>query len=127
MLEARGRFPARERTPRRSTMAADPIAVPDGRTPPPRVRLATAGCTPGRAGAATADIQLAIGGERLRLEITVPAGPARPRDLLPVLQGLTDVVVGIAVRSAEGQGQAVSCRKGCGACCRQLVPISESE
>jgi hypothetical protein len=65
------------------------------------VRLvATAGAT-GSTATATANIQLAIGGERFRLEITVPTRPTRPRDLLPVLQGLTDVVVGVAVRGVE--------------------------
>jgi Fe-S-cluster containining protein len=108
-------------------MPAVPLPPPADRTPRPLVRLGATGAATGSAPTATANIQLAIGGQRLRLEITVPAGPSRPQDLLPVLQGLTDVVVGIAVRGVEGQGQAVSCRKGCGACCRQLVPISESE
>jgi Fe-S-cluster containining protein len=47
--------------------------------------------------------------------------------LLPVFQGLTDLVVGVAEREAARQGQCVSCRKGCGACCRQLVPVSAVE
>jgi Fe-S-cluster containining protein len=71
------------------------------------------------------DVRLAAG--RLRGQVPVPAGPATPRDLLPVLQGLTETVVGSAVRAAEAQGKTISCKKGCGACCRQLVPISETE
>src|SRR5262249_42347869 len=57
----------------------------------------------------------------------VPAGPTRLRVLLPMAQSLTDHMVGAAVKRAEQQGQKVSCQKGCGACCRQLVPIAEEE
>jgi Fe-S-cluster containining protein len=71
------------------------------------------------------DVPLAVG--RLGGAVQVPAGPATPRDLLPVLQGLTDAIVGSAVRAAEARGQTISCKKGCGACCRQLVPVSETE
>jgi Fe-S-cluster containining protein len=46
---------------------------------------------------------------------------------LPIFQGLTDVVVGVAVRAVEHEGKAISCRAGCGACCRQPVPVSASE
>ena len=37
-------------------------------------------------------------------------------------QGLVNAVV-----AAAEAGKAISCRKGCGACCRQLVPISRTE
>jgi Fe-S-cluster containining protein len=33
----------------------------------------------------------------------------------------------LALKDAETEGAKVSCQKGCGACCRQLVPISEVE
>lgn len=75
----------------------------------------------------TATIGLTVGGERLQLRITAPTGPADPGKLLPEFQKVANAVVDVAVRQAEAQGLAVSCRKGCGACCRQLVPISESE
>jgi Fe-S-cluster containining protein len=97
--------------------------MPTGRTSLPVVRLDAGGKGP----AATADIRLSIGGEPVHLAVSVPTGPAVPRDLLPVFRGLDEVVIGVAVRSAERRGEAVSCRKGCGACCRQLVPVSESE
>jgi Fe-S-cluster containining protein len=32
-----------------------------------------------------------------------------------------------AVVEAAEMGKAISCRKGCGACCRQLVPVSRTE
>jgi Fe-S-cluster containining protein len=95
-----------------------------GRTPLPVIELdGSAGAT----SVVTADVQLKISGEPLRLAITVPSGAAHIGDLLPVFQGLTDVVVGIGIRQVERQGARVSCRAGCGACCRQPVPILESE
>lgn len=63
----------------------------------------------------------------MRAEITVPTAPTRLVDLLPVFQSLAEAMVGAAVVSAEGEGRTVSCCKGCGACCRQMVPISETE
>jgi len=48
-------------------------------------------------------------------------------DLLPVLHELNDVLIHVAVQGVESQGRRVSCRAGCGACCRQIVPISEIE
>jgi Fe-S-cluster containining protein len=75
----------------------------------------------------TADISVTIGGEPLRLAIIVPSGPTRMSDLLPVVHGLTDLVVGIGIRRVQHSGAHISCRAGCGACCRQPVPISESE
>jgi Fe-S-cluster containining protein len=68
-----------------------------------------------------------IGAEPMRLALTVPSGPARVDDLLPVFRGLADTVVGVAVRAVERQGARVSCRAGCAACCRHPVPVSESE
>ena len=75
----------------------------------------------------TADVVLTIGGSKVDVQLTVPAGPTRPDELLPLFQSLTDLIVGAAVKDAEASGAAISCRKGCGACCRQLVPISEIE
>src|SRR4051812_40980375 len=79
------------------------------------------------AGVATADIRLSIGGQPLHLDIAVPAGPAPLGDLLPVFHGLANVEVDVAVAAVERQGQTISCCKGCGACCRQPVPITETE
>jgi Fe-S-cluster containining protein len=95
--------------------------------PLPLVRLGSAAGGKDSAATTTAHLRLSIGGQRMAMEISVPVGPTQPGQLLPVLQDLTDVVVGIAVQNVEWQGQVISCRKGCGACCRQLVPLSESE
>jgi Fe-S-cluster containining protein len=74
---------------------------------------------------ATAD--MVISGRTLRLEMSVPTGLTQPIRLLPLFQSMADAFVGLALRDAESAGTKVSCQKGCGVCCRQLVPISEVE
>jgi Fe-S-cluster containining protein len=73
-------------------------------------------------GHVTATLRLAIGELRIAHPITVPTAPVPASEVVPALQGLVDAVV-----SAAEMGKAISCRKGCGACCRQLVPISRTE
>src|SRR5262245_6458524 len=99
---------------------------PEPRFPLPLVDLAAAGCRDAPE-VVTAEVRLKIGGSPVHLRIDGPAGPVGPRDLLPVLHGLAEVVTAAAVRQVEQQGRSVSCRKGCGACCRQVVPVSPSE
>lgn len=72
-------------------------------------------------------VELTVFGGTLRATVPVPAGNVTPEDLLPVFQSLAAAVVHLSVRAAEQQGKKVSCRKGCSACCRQLVPLSETE
>src|SRR5262245_55056627 len=72
----------------------------------------------------TATVELSHTDWNLRTQVTVPTGPTRLIQLLPLVQSLADAVVGAAV---EAQGEPISCKKGCGACCRQLVPIAEVE
>jgi len=73
-------------------------------------------------GHVTATLRLAVGELRIAHPITVPTAPVPAAGVVPALQGLVDAVV-----SAAEMGKAISCRKGCGACCRQLVPISRTE
>lgn len=75
----------------------------------------------------TARIELAIGGRRVRFEIVVPKEPVTLEAMLPVFRGLTDVIVEVAAARVRAGGGVVSCRAGCGACCRQPVPIAPSE
>jgi len=74
-----------------------------------------------------ATAELTIAGQKVRLEMPVPAGPTRLAELLPLFRSMTDAFVAVSVENARTEGLAVSCRKGCGACCRQLVPIAEIE
>jgi Fe-S-cluster containining protein len=73
---------------------------------------------------ATVNVEARLGNHTLQFSVTVPAGPTRLDELLPLLQMLSDNLVGGAEQEAQRRGQCISCRKGCGACCRQLVPLS---
>ena len=72
-------------------------------------------------------MSLRVAGEVVSVVLDVPAGPAGVDDLLPALQALDDALVRHATEQAERSGRRISCRAGCGACCRQLVPVSEVE
>jgi Fe-S-cluster containining protein len=94
------------------------------RSPLPIVRL---GAAPQSNDALTATVPVKLAGERMQFSITIPNRAASIRELLPVFRGMTDAVVGVAVRAVEKQGEKISCCAGCGACCRQPVPISLAE
>lgn len=78
-------------------------------------------------GATTIRFDLRVLDTRVACDATVPSGPTRPRRLLPVLQQLTAVLSEVAVEREAAAGRTVSCKAGCGACCNQLVPITEPE
>ncbi len=70
----------------------------------------------------TATLRLTVGDLRVVHPITVPQAPVPAAAVVPALQELVNAVV-----AAAEAGKTVSCRKGFGACCRQLVPISRTE
>ncbi len=74
---------------------------------------------------ARVQIELKIDGQAKRVEFDAPRGErVRPATLLPVLRQFSNVMVESA---EEAAAEPISCTKGCGACCRQLVPIREME
>jgi Fe-S-cluster containining protein len=70
---------------------------------------------------------LKIGGQVMQVRFTVPAGRCGAEALLPDLRRLAGQATNHAVAAVERDGQRVSCAKGCGACCRQMVPVSPVE
>jgi Fe-S-cluster containining protein len=74
-----------------------------------------------------AKVAFSVAGERFEEHVPVIDGPGRPRDLVRTAQFLAESIVARAVAGTEGRGEAISCRKGCGACCRQVVPVSQPE
>ncbi len=79
--------------------------------------------------AALARAEFTVQGEgfSLSLQATVPAGPVHRTDLLPLARAIADSVVAQTQQAVEAAGARISCRAGCGACCRSLVAISEVE
>ncbi len=73
------------------------------------------------------ELKLDIGGEHFELEMRIPASPVRARRMLPVFQKLTNELVSRGIDRAVESGKAISCKAGCGACCRQPLLISEAE
>ncbi len=74
-----------------------------------------------------AHIRIRAEGREMELNLQVAQAPARPTELLPLLRDLSEAFIGFAVEDEAARGRTVSCRKGCGACCRQLVPLSATE
>lgn len=73
------------------------------------------------------ELNLSFQAGRVRVVVPVPRGRMRVADFMPTLYALQEAISLGARRDAEQAGKTISCKAGCGACCRQLVPVSESE
>jgi Fe-S-cluster containining protein len=100
-------------------MAEDALETPD----PIALRASLA---PGEA-VLEGDFTLSIAGEAVAFHVEAPGGPTTLEALLPVFQGLSNEVARRAAAKVIADGQTISCRAGCGACCRQAVPVAEAE
>jgi Fe-S-cluster containining protein len=72
-------------------------------------------------------ITLDIAGMPIEMNLTVPAKPVKPQRMLPIFQQMTNSFVDMGVKAIESEGESISCKKGCGACCSQAVPLAEIE
>jgi Fe-S-cluster containining protein len=76
--------------------------------------------------AETVSVQFSVGvGDgKFNATATVPAGQTNLTQILPVIQSIeSSFIDGVTAQIAEG-GHKVSCKAGCGACCRQMVALS---
>ncbi len=71
-----------------------------------------------------ATFSLPVGPGFLHASAVVPAGRTTLTELLPIIRSLDDAIVGRAGQEASAAGSPISCGPGCGACCRQMVPLS---
>jgi Fe-S-cluster containining protein len=79
---------------------------------------------PERIDTVAVEFSIGMGDKPFKARATVPAGQTNLTQILPVIQSLSSSLIdGIAAQVTHA-GHSISCKSGCGACCRQLVPIS---
>lgn len=64
---------------------------------------------------------------QVRGKVRVESGPMRLAELVPTAQMLTDILAERAVAQKVREGLRVTCERGCGVCCTQMVPLSPPE
>ncbi len=82
---------------------------------------------PLRSDMVTGSIVLKIANEPQAFQITLPGGPCTIKELLPIMRSFGSLMSDRGEAAEAKRGRKVSCRPHCGACCRQLVPISHDE
>lgn len=75
----------------------------------------------------TGHIKLKVEDAFFEMQLTVQANPVKPQRMLPVFQQITNLYVEMGVAAIKNEGKSISCKKGCGACCRHFVAVSEVE
>jgi Fe-S-cluster containining protein len=70
------------------------------------------------------DFTLTVGDGRVDISTMVPLRQMNLTELLPVLHSIEKAIIDDSVEQIEAAGMKISCKAGCGACCRQLVPLS---
>lgn len=71
-----------------------------------------------------ATFSIPIGGASLEASVQLPTRRTTLTELLPIVQHIENAIVAKVTDEARAAGSPISCRAGCGSCCRQLVPIS---
>jgi Fe-S-cluster containining protein len=72
-------------------------------------------------------LNLAFGESRRPVSVLASMKPIDQMELLPILQQFDNEVVALAEDESARTGKKISCCAGCGACCRQLVPVAAAE
>lgn len=73
------------------------------------------------------DIAVNTPAGRLTTVLDVPTGFVPITSIVPLSRHLGEEILRLEERQARDKGQVVSCRMGCAACCRMLVPLSPPE
>jgi Fe-S-cluster containining protein len=74
-----------------------------------------------------ARVHLEVLGETREVSFSVRIDACTVTDMLPAAREVSRTVTAAAIAKAEAAGLEVSCRRGCTACCRHLIPISVVE
>lgn len=75
----------------------------------------------------TGTITLEIGDETVEALLTASLTEAPFESLLPIFHAITDELTARGSAREESAGRSVTCRAGCAACCRQVVPLAAAE
>lgn len=75
----------------------------------------------------TGTITLEIGDETVEALLTASLTPAPFESLLPIFHAITDELTARGTAREAAAGRSISCRPGCAACCRQVVPLAAAE
>ena len=63
----------------------------------------------------------------LTTPVEVPTGFVPVTEIVPLMRRIGEQAEALEERRSIAAGKAVSCKKGCAACCRMLVPVSAPE
>jgi Fe-S-cluster containining protein len=91
---------------------------PNSESPAPETPTLTAGDT------VRATFSVPVAGAFLRASAQLPTGRTTLTQLLPIVQNIENAIIARVDEEARAAGSPISCRAGCGACCRQMVPVS---
>ncbi len=72
-------------------------------------------------------LRMRLGGQTVEVVLPIPEADVQSQEMMPVFQILTDTFVAAAVSDLEQSGRCVTCRLGCAACCRQVIPLTPAE
>jgi len=60
----------------------------------------------------------------MHINAEVPEGRVNLVQLLPSIKQLSSNIINAVASGVQEAGSTISCRAGCGACCRQMVPVT---
>lgn len=63
----------------------------------------------------------------VQTQVEIPTGLIPLTGIVPVLRDIGERAIALEQSRAEASGLVTSCRNGCAACCRMLVPVSPPE
>ncbi len=70
------------------------------------------------------DFSIGFGDSTIAATAVVPEGRTNLTQLLPIIRSLDQVLIDAVVTQSASVGRPISCKAGCGACCRPMVAIS---
>ncbi|MCK5173953.1 MAG: YkgJ family cysteine cluster protein [Planctomycetes bacterium] len=72
-------------------------------------------------------LDLDVLGQSLHLHIAASGSEARLADIVPIAREICDRVIDMVIEQLSKNGPEITCKKGCCACCRQLILLSVPE